>query len=131
MICVKPEDIYDLCSEMKTYIAKELKTLPKLKQLNFFMMGEPLVNKNISKNFGILADIDFRLLPGLIGNYSLEHKLLFTWNKSDRFRVLTGYKLVMGDFPYGSDIRLLPYIPMVETWVPIIELQWAGTNKEN
>jgi len=26
-------------------------------------------------------------------------------------------------------MRLLPYIPMMEKWVPIIELQWAGKRK--
>jgi len=83
------------------------------------------VQKKISEKIGALADIDLILLPGLNGNYSLEHKLLISWNKSEHFRVLTGYKFVMGEYPYGSDMRLLPYIPMAETWVPIIELQWA------
>ena len=40
------------------HIAKELKTLPKLKQLNFFMMGEPLVNKNISKIISKSKEMD-------------------------------------------------------------------------
>ena len=38
---------------------------------------------------------------------------------------MTGYKFVTGQYPYGRDTRLLPYIPMLESWVPIIELQWA------
>ena len=83
------------------------------------------VQKYISEKIGVLADIDLRLLPGLKGNYSLEHKLLISWYKSENFRVLTGYKFVMGEYPYGSDMRLLPYIPKEETWVPIIEFQWA------
>ena len=83
------------------------------------------IQKNISEKIGILVDADLRLLPGLKGNYSLEHKLLLSWNKSENFRVLTGYKFVMGEYLYGSDMRLLPYIPMAETWVPIIEFQWA------
>ena len=83
------------------------------------------VQKYISEKIGILADIDLRVLPGLKGNYSLEHKLLISWYKSENFRALTGYKFVMGDYPYGPDMRLLPYIPMAETWVPIIEFQWA------
>ena len=82
-------------------------------------------------------DIDLRLLPGiskdhpqnfftiLSGENVLEHKLLLIWNRSQSFRVLTGYKLVTGQYPYGHDIRLLPYIPLLETWIPIVELQWA------
>ena len=95
------------------------------------------VQKNLTQKFTVFFDLDLILLPGLaevqidpdasklMGEYSLEHKLLLIWNKSENFRVLTGYKFVMGEYPYGSDVRLLPYIPMAETWVPIIELQWA------
>ncbi len=96
------------------------------------------VQKNLTEKIRVLVDLDIRLLPGLadvqinpdlaklMGDYSLEHKLLLIWNKSDRFRIMTGYKFVKGKYPYGSDMRLLPYIPMIEKWVPIIELQWAG-----
>ena len=99
------------------------------------------VQKNLTKRIRVLLDLDLRLLPGLadvqsnpdlanlMGDYSLEHKLLLIWNKSDRFRIITGYKLVKGKYPYGSDMRLLPYIPMMEQWVPIIEFQWAGKRK--
>jgi len=83
------------------------------------------VQKNIFEKIDVLADIDLRALPGLKGNYSLEHKLLLSWYKSENFRVLTGYKFVIGEYPYGPDMRLLPYIPMLETWVPMIEFQWA------
>ena len=96
------------------------------------------VQKNLTEKVRVLVDLDLRLLPGLadvqinpdlaklVGDYSLEHKLLLIWNQSDRFRIMTGYKFVKGKYPYGSDMRLLPYIPMVESWMPIIELQWAG-----
>ena len=83
--------------------------------------------KKSDTKVGALVDFDLKLLPGLaevqidpdasklMGEYSLEHKLLLIWNKSENFRVLTGYKFVMGEYPYGSDMRLLPYIPMAET----------------
>tara|TARA_A100001037_G_C15153817_1_gene641825 strand:+ start:8325 stop:9128 length:804 start_codon:yes stop_codon:yes gene_type:complete len=92
------------------------------------------IQKSISSMIEILVDIDYRLLPEfplkqLGKNYSIEHKLILSWRKSDHFRLITGYKFVMGEFPYGSDMRLLPYIPLVERWVPIIELQWAGRKK--
>jgi len=99
------------------------------------------VQKNMTQKFTVLFDLDLKFLPGLaeaqtdpdaskfMGEYSLEHKLLLIWNKSENFRVLTGYKFVMGKYPYGSDMRMLPYIPMAETWVPIIEFQWAGEKR--
>ena len=82
-------------------------------------------------------DIDLRLLPGISkdhpqqfftifsGENVVEHKLLLIWNRSQSFRVITGYKLVTGQYPYGHDMRILPYIPLLERWVPIVELQWA------
>ena len=93
--------------------------------------------KDITNDFGLLLDLDLRLLPDLdkdsgrqeysmhSGDYSIEHKLLVVWKGSNQFRALAGYKLVTGDFPYGQQTRLLPYIPMLEKWVPIIEMQWA------
>ena len=80
------------------------------------------VQKNLTEKVRVLVDLDLRLLPGLadvqinpdlaklVGDYSLEHKLLLIWNQSDRFRIMTGYKFVKGKYPYGSDMRLLPYI---------------------
>ncbi len=89
------------------------------------------------KNIKLHTDLDMRLLPGISqsnesqfytifsGENVLEHKLLFIWQRSNNFRFMTGYKFVTGQYPYGRDTRLLPYIPMLESWVPIIELQWA------
>ena len=93
--------------------------------------------KKLTDKVKLHLDIDLRLLPGiskdhpqnfftiLSGENVLEHKLLLIWNRSQSFRVLTGYKLVTGQYPYGHDMRLLPYIPLLETWIPIAELQWA------
>ena len=95
------------------------------------------VTKNISERFKVLVDLDLRLLPEIdqrkadksyqmhSGNYSIEHKFLLIYNMSSVFRVITGYKLVAGEFPYGKEVRLLPYIPVLEKWIPIIELQWS------
>ena len=37
-----------------------------------------------------------------------------------------GYKYVYGEFPHGMQGRLLPYLPILESWVPIIDIQWSG-----
>lgn len=54
----KAGGLFRLDLEKFKIIVKELKTLPKLKQLNFFMMGEPLVNKNISEFIKIANEND-------------------------------------------------------------------------
>ena len=48
------------------------------------------VQKTLSETFSILTDVDLRLLPGLEGSFSIEHKLLRSWYKSEKFRVLSG-----------------------------------------
>ena len=99
------------------------------------------IQKSINKNFSFLVDLDFLILPkiakmqsdpsfkDLRGLFSLEHKFLLSWEKSKNFRVTTGYKLVRAELPFGKQTRILPYLPLMESWVPIIELQWAGVKK--
>ena len=94
------------------------------------------IDKNLTKKIRIFMDVDLRFIPDTSkkgkrknyamrsGDYSIEHKMLLIWEHSSKFRIMTGYKLVSGDYPYGKQTRLLPYIPFVEQWLPLIELQW-------
>ena len=93
------------------------------------------LDRALIKKFRILIDLDLRFIPNpnnsktnnytmRSGDYSIEHKMLLIWERSSRFRIMTGYKLVSGDYPYGKQTRLLPYIPFMEQWLPLIELQW-------
>ena len=83
----------------------------------------------MSKEILISFDFDILALPGYEGVFSFENKILVSWNKSEKFKLMVGYKFVAGEYPYGSDARILPYIPVLETWVPIIEMQWARNIK--
>lgn len=82
--------------------------------------------KYLTPKLNLIADVDIRILPNLEGNYSVEHKMLIAWHKSSQFRVMSGYKLVGGAYPFGFEARILPYVPLAEKWVPFIEVQWAG-----
>ena len=88
------------------------------------------IERLISEKIEVLFDLDLIALPGYNGNYSMENKLLLSWNKSRNFRVTTGYKFILGEFPYGQDSRLLPYVPILERWFPIVEIQWAKGKKQ-
>ena len=67
----------------------------------------------------MLVDLDFSILPGmdiketdsgltkLLGEYSFEHKALLIYEKSETFRLLTGYKFVFGES------RILPFLFLV------------------
>tara|TARA_B000000557_G_scaffold99137_1_gene80347 strand:- start:466 stop:1287 length:822 start_codon:yes stop_codon:yes gene_type:complete len=94
------------------------------------------LDTELLKKVRIFMDIDLRFIPDTAkkgkeknytmrsGDYSIEHKMLLIWERSSKFRIMTGYKLVSGDYPYGKQTRLLPYIPLMERWLPLIELQW-------
>ena len=95
------------------------------------------LEKSIMGKLSAIVDLDLSVLPGmdtketdsgitkLLGKYSFEHKVLLIYEKSETFRLLTGYKFVFGKYPFGSESRLLPFLPLVDSWVPIIELQWG------
>ena len=86
-------------------------------------------SKNITDATSYSFDFDLKFLPGFSGSYSFEHKFLLHWQRSKRTRFSIGYKYVYGDFPYGKQSRLLPYLPLVESWVPIFDVQWVGLGK--
>lgn len=94
------------------------------------------LEKALIKKFRVFMDLDLRFIPNLdnsrktdnyamrSGDYSIEHKMLLIWERSSNFRMMVGYKLVSGEYPYGKQTRLLPYIPLLERWFPLVELQW-------
>ena len=84
---------------------------------------------NITKKLRYLVDADAHILPGFNGDLSLEHKGVLFWEINEHLRLLCGYKFVWARFPFGPQARILPYIPIIETWVPFIDLQWSGTGK--
>lgn len=78
------------------------------------------VLRSITKRLDLLADVDVFVLPGLEeGSFAFEHKGLFIWNKSSRFQVAVGYKLVYGEYPFGAQWHLLP----------LLDLQWGRQKK--
>jgi len=99
------------------------------------------IEKNITNKTSVFLDFDLSILPGMgidksdsgmgkiFGEYAIEHKLLLMHNRSDGFRVITGYKFIYGKYPFGEESRLLPFVPLLDLWVPMIELQWSGLRK--
>lgn len=86
-------------------------------------------SKNITDATSYSFDLDLKFLPGFSGSYSFEHKFLLHWQKSKKTRLSIGYKYVYGDFPYGKQSRVLPYFPLVESWVPMFDVQWISLGK--
>ncbi|OGJ94190.1 MAG: hypothetical protein A2487_07600 [Candidatus Raymondbacteria bacterium RifOxyC12_full_50_8] len=72
--------------------------------------------------FAFLLDADLFLTGLDDGAYAIEHKGLFIWNKSHRFRTCAGYKVIFGEYPFGTQLDVMPFYPLP---VPVFDLQWG------
>lgn len=77
-------------------------------------LGADLLQQ-LTKKLQFLSDVDLILLPGADEDFTFEHKGLFIWNKHSDFRILVGYKLVYGEYPFGTQWHLLP----------LFDLEWG------
>lgn len=57
-----------------------------------------------------LVDYDMFFMPGGIGRYAFEQKGMLIWSKNEKLRILAGYKLIAGEYPFGGQSHLLPAI---------------------
>jgi len=63
-----------------------------------------------------MIDYDMFFMPGGDGRFAFEHKGLLVWSKNEKFRILFGYKLVAGEYPYGSQAHLFPAVDFQFGW---------------
>ncbi len=63
-----------------------------------------------------IMDYDMFLMPGGDGRFAFEQKGLLIWTKSRKFKFLFGYKLVAGEYPYGSQAHLFPAMDFQFGW---------------
>jgi len=63
-----------------------------------------------------MIDYDMFFMPGGDGRFAFEHKGLLVWSKNEKFRILLGYKLVAGEYPYGSQAHLFPAVDFQFGW---------------
>ena len=73
--------------------------------------------------WAIWTDVDLLMIPSAEESFSLEHKGLAIWSRSERFQVLIGYKLVYGAYPDYPRARTQWHL------LPLIDLQWARQRK--
>ncbi len=88
-------------------------------QLN---LGMDLLGK-LRGRWAIWADVDLLMIPGAEESFSLEHKGMAIWSRSERFQVLIGYKLVYGAYPHYPRARTQWHL------LPLLDLQWARQRK--
>ena len=56
------------------------------------------------------------LMPGGRGRYSFEQQGLLMWQASSTFTFSFGYKLIAGEYPFGSQAHLLPTFDIQFGW---------------
>ncbi len=72
--------------------------------------------KRVGGQWYYLVDADGFFTPGAEEKWAMEHKGLLLWNKSQRTQFSFGYKLVYGQYPFGTQWHLL---------APLIDVQWS------
>jgi len=76
--------------------------------------GEYFRQKN--DKWSYLIDYDMFLMPGGRGRYAFENKGMLVYSKSEKFRLLIGYKLIAGEYPFGAQAHLLPAFDIQFGW---------------
>jgi len=71
----------------------------------------------IYERWHYLLDADYYLIPGVEHNKAFEQKGLILWNKSTKTQLSIGYKLIYGEYPFGSQWHLfLPIFDIQRAW---------------
>lgn len=74
------------------------------------------IQGKLFKRWNYFADTDVFYTPTSDEAFAAEHKGLLIWTKSSRFQICLGYKLVYGEYPFGTQWHL---------FLPLFDLQWA------
>lgn len=67
-------------------------------------------------------DGDVFIIPGADEDFTMEHQGFLILGKSTRFRFFIGYKLIYGEYPFGTQWHLL---------TPLFNFAWAFNLKSN
>jgi len=79
------------------------------------------MNGPMRKGLSYLVDGDVLVIPGTKGNMAIEHKGMMTWERSPRFQISLGYKLIYGVYPDGYPNESINRMHIL----PVFDLQWA------
>lgn len=83
------------------------------------LTGGTSLSAGIWNRLHVLVDAGFFLIPGVDQSFAWEHKGLAWWRLGKRIRLLAGYELTYGEYPFGKQWHLLP----------LVDLQWIGQRK--
>ena len=73
---------------------------------------------HLYKRWHFALDADYYYIPSVENNKAFEHKGLLIWKKSEMTQYTLGYKLVYGEYPFGSQWHLfLPIFDIQIAWM--------------
>ena len=72
------------------------------------------VRHHISDNFSVLLEGDAVIIP--TEDIFWEGKLLGEYQLNDKWEILLGTKLTYGNYPFGTQARLLPLFDIIYNW---------------
>ncbi|MFC1547380.1 hypothetical protein ACFL5M_02515 [Candidatus Neomarinimicrobiota bacterium] len=83
------------------------------------IVGGASLLTGIGNTLDFRLDTDFFVIPGVDQPFAWEHKGMVRWRLGDRMRLLGGYELIYGEYPFRKQWHL----------IPLIDLQWTGQRK--
>lgn len=64
----------------------------------------------------LLIDLDLFIMPWDQGLYALEHALMLTYRAGHGLALHLGYKMVFGEYPFGTQLHMLPLLDLSLAW---------------
>jgi len=81
-------------------------------------------NKTLSGKWSGFIDGDLFLYPGSKHGFFYESKILLIWSSNSQFRVMVGYKITYGKYPFGNHWQIVPpQLPTLPKGLPLIDIQ--------
>ena len=83
---------------------------------NFVIKSGGEYARLISDQLYYVIDYEMYLMPGNGGRYAFEQESVLVWQKSNWLNLSFGYKLIVGEYPFGGQAHLLPTINIKFGW---------------
>ena len=80
--------------------------------------------KTLAGKWSGLIDGDLFLYPGSNNGLFYESKILLIWTNNSQLRIMAGYKITYGKYPFGSHWQIVPpQLPTLPPGLPMIDVQ--------
>jgi len=71
------------------------------------------IHSRINKHWGYIVSGEAFLMPGALGEFAFENTSQIEWVRHSGFRILCGYKLIYGEYPFGGEVHIFPAFDLI------------------